>query len=94
MLTSDGFLDDFVRLFRPDEWFGVPIPVSDVVLDVSHESRDGVEGAAADRPPGEHTEPGLDHVHPGLLSVAVYMKFDELYSSHWSCSLAIIYPIG
>ena len=64
MLTFHGFLDDLIGFFRPHERCGVPVPVSDVVPDVSHESRDGVEGAAADRLPCEHTEPGLDHVHP------------------------------
>jgi len=46
MLTFDDFHHNLIRLFRSDEWSRVLIPVSDEVLDVSHESRDGVKGTA------------------------------------------------
>jgi hypothetical protein len=41
MLTPDGLADDVGRLLGPHEWHGVPIPVMDVVRDVTVESAHG-----------------------------------------------------
>src|SRR3990172_6528401 len=55
---------DFGRRGRPDEWTGVLVVFSQVLIDGADEFRDVAERAAADALAGDLTEPPLDQIEP------------------------------
>src|SRR5437879_2503274 len=63
--TADGPLHDGGRVFGPDKWGRMTVPIGDVRLNVADQCPDGIERAAPDRLAGENAEPGLHHVEPG-----------------------------
>jgi hypothetical protein len=58
-LQDLDFADDLVGCCGPREWLGVLVPVGNVVLDVSDELSNGLEGASADGSSRDDSEPGF-----------------------------------
>jgi hypothetical protein len=64
MRTVQSLLDDVGRVLGPNEGCRALVPVLEVIVDVRHESPDGVERASSDGLASEDSEPGFNHVQP------------------------------
>ena len=52
-------------VFGPDEWLGILVPLVDPGADVAFEVDPAAVGRAAQRAPGQFSEPAFDEVEPG-----------------------------
>ena len=66
MLTAspDGFADDLGGFLGPYEWFGMRVPVLNVVANMRNQGLHRDERPAPDRLAGQDSEPRFDHVQP------------------------------